>query len=78
MVARTNQPETVAEAFLARLKALGIDYLFANAGTDFAPIIEGLARGQAIGIALPEPVVVPHEAAAVAMAHGYYLVTGKP
>jgi len=78
MMAQKNQPETVAEAFLARLKALGIDYLFANAGTDFAPLIEALARGQAVGIAMPEPVVVPHETAAVAMAHGYYLLTGKP
>ena len=32
--------ETVAEAYLALLKARGIDWLFANAGTDFAPIIE--------------------------------------
>ena len=27
---------------------------------------------------MPEPVVVPHENAAVGMAHGYYLVTGRP
>jgi acetolactate synthase-1/2/3 large subunit len=68
----------VAEAYLALLKARGIDWLFANAGTDFAPIIEALARGATAGLAMPEPVVVPHENAAVAMAHGYYLVTGRP
>jgi Thiamine pyrophosphate enzyme, N-terminal TPP binding domain len=69
---------TVAEAYLAVLKARGIDWLFANAGTDFAPIIEALVRGAKAGLAMPEPVVVPHENAAVGMAHGYYLVTGRP
>ena len=33
-------PTIAAEALLMRLKANGIDYLFANGGTDFAPIIE--------------------------------------
>jgi acetolactate synthase-1/2/3 large subunit len=69
---------TVAETYLALLKARGIDWLFANAGTDFAPIIEALVRGGKAGRAMPEPVVVPHENAAVGMAHGYYLVTGRP
>ena len=64
---------SVAEAYLALLKARGIDWLFANAGTDFAPIIEALVRGAKAGLAMPEPVVVPHENAAVGMAHGYYL-----
>ena len=35
-------------------------------------------RGGKAGRAMPEPVVVPHENAAVGMAHGYYLVTGRP
>jgi acetolactate synthase-1/2/3 large subunit len=69
---------TAAEAYLVLLKARGIDWLLANAGTDFAPIIEALARGPQAGLAMPEPVVVPHENAAVGMAHGYYLVTGRP
>lgn len=69
---------TVAEALLARLRAGGVEYLFANGGTDFAPVIEGLAHGAAAGTALPEALVVSHETAAVAMAHGYYLVTGRP
>ena len=34
----------VAEAYLALLADRGVDYLFANAGTDFAPIIEALAE----------------------------------
>ena len=69
---------TAAEAYLVLLKARGIDWLLANAGTDFAPIIEAFSRGAQAGLAMPEPVVVPHENAAVGMAHGYYLVTGRP
>jgi len=69
---------TVAEALLVRLRARGIDYLFANGGTDFAPVIEGLARAGAAGAELPEALTISHETAAVAMAHGYYLVTGRP
>lgn len=69
---------TVAEALLTRLRTRGVDYLFANSGTDFAPVIEGLARAGATGAELPEALAISHETAAVAMAHGYYLVTGRP
>ena len=70
--------ESTAEAYLALLKSRGIDWLFANAGTDFAPIIEALVRGRKAGIPMPEAVPIAHETTAVAMAHGYYLVTGRP
>jgi acetolactate synthase-1/2/3 large subunit len=63
-------------AFLARLKTLGVDYVFANSGTDFPPIIEGIAEAERTGLDLPETVIAPHEGAAMAMAHGYYLATG--
>ena len=69
---------TAAEALLATLKARGIDYLLANPGTDFAPIIEGLARAPSAGLPVPTPVAVTHEAAAIAMAHGYWLASGRP
>lgn len=70
------RPKTGGEALLTALKDCGIDYLFANAGTDFPPIIEGLVRLPES--AVPTPVTVPHETAAVAMAHGCWLVTGQP
>lgn len=65
-----------AESLLLGLKAHGISYLFANAGTDFPPIIEALVSLPTDQ--MPEPVTVPHETAGVAMAHGFYLVTGEP
>ncbi len=67
-----------AEDYLDALAAHGIDHLFVNPGTDFAPIIEAFARAARTNRPAPRPMVVPHEHAAVAMAHGYTLVTGRP
>ena len=53
---------TAGGALLARMKAVGIDYIFANSGTDFPPVIEGLAEAAARGIDLPEAIVIPHTA----------------
>ena len=70
---------SVADAYLSLLASRGVDYLFANGGTDFAPLIEALAKGQAGKSAgkHPRPFLVPHENVAVAMAHGYYIATGR-
>jgi acetolactate synthase-1/2/3 large subunit len=66
-----------AQAFLARLGERGIDYVFANAGTDFAPIIEAVSQNSG-GRKYPRFVTAPHENLAMAMANGYYRVAGKP
>jgi acetolactate synthase-1/2/3 large subunit len=74
----TFKPETAADAWLCLLAARGVEYLFANGGTDFAPVVEAYAKGQSLGWRLPEVVIVPHENMGVAMAHGYAMVTGRP
>ena len=65
-------------ALFAKLKALGVDHVFANSGTDFPPIIEGLIDARNRGIELPTAITVPHEHVALGMAHGFYLVSGRP
>jgi acetolactate synthase-1/2/3 large subunit len=70
--------ESTADAYLELLAARGVEYFFANAGTDFAPIIEAYARRIAQGQASPRPITVPHEVPAVSMAHGYTMVSGRP
>jgi acetolactate synthase I/II/III large subunit len=67
-----------AEDYLEALAAHGIEHLFVNPGTDFAPIVEAFSRAARTNRPVPRPMVVPHENAAVAMAHGYTMVTGKP
>jgi acetolactate synthase-1/2/3 large subunit len=69
---------TAADVLLASLMRHGIEYFFANPGTDFPPIVEGFARAKMSGVKLPQPLLVPHENVAVAMAHGAYLMTGAP
>lgn len=64
-------------AIFARLKALGVSHVFANSGTDFPPVIEGLAQAAEAGIELPEAILAPHEHAAMGMAHGAWLATGR-
>lgn len=66
---------TAAHLFLTSLRQAGVKYVFANAGTDFAPIVEAIA-GDAES-AFPEFVLCPHENLAVAMAQGYYLASGQ-
>src|SRR5262245_43266177 len=71
--------ETVAEHYLAALRARGVERLFFNAGTDFAPLVEAYARCHETNVApFPTPILATHENLAIGMAHGAYLVTGQP
>lgn len=72
MNVETRAGTTVAQSYMAALKACGIRHVFSNGGTDFAPIIEGILQNRQDGGDMPEFVTVPHEHVAVAMAQGYY------
>lgn len=78
-MSKSDSIETVTAggALFGKLKALGVDYVFANSGTDFPPIIEGLIEARGKQIELPTPIICPHESVAVAMAHGYYQISGR-
>ena len=68
---------SAAEMILYRLQALGVEFIFINSGTDYPPMVEAYSRLKSEGRLVPEFVVCPHENAAIGMAHGYYLATGK-
>src|SRR5262245_50810162 len=74
---KSKQAGNVAGAYLALLADRGVDYLFGNAGTDFAPLIEAYAHATQSGIAVPRPILATHENLAVAMAHGYGMVSQR-
>jgi len=79
MAAPTGQRPTIAaEAFLRALADHGIDYFFCNPGTDFPPIVEAFSRAKKTNAKVPKPILVPHENLAVSMAHGAYLMNGRP
>src|SRR5256886_3039209 len=79
---RSNRPKqrsagNVAAAYRALLADRGVDYLFGNAGTDFAPLIEAYAQAAQTDVAVPRPILATHENLAVAMAHGYGRVSRR-
>src|SRR5665213_2362868 len=68
---------STAHYFLEGLVDLGVDYIFANLGTDHVSLIEELARWDQEGRKHPEIILCPHEVVAVHMAGGYALATGR-
>jgi acetolactate synthase-1/2/3 large subunit len=68
---------STAHHFLQGLVDLGVDYIFANLGTDHVSLIEELARWDKAGRKRPEMILCPHEVVAVHMAGGYALATGR-
>ena len=74
----SQRPAIAAEAVLRVLADHGVDYFFCNPGSDFPPIVEAFGRAKTTNAKVPKPILVPHENLAVAMAHGAYLMTGRP
>ena len=70
--------ETVSDAFVEHLNAHGVDCIFINPGSDVAPIQESIAKFDAQGRRAPRLILCPHESVALAAAHGYFMVTGRP
>lgn len=68
---------STAHFFLEGLVDLGVDYIFANLGTDHVSLIEEIARWDAEGRKHPQVILCPHEVVAVHMAGGYALATGR-
>src|SRR5436309_2825314 len=77
MARKELKVDNVAEAYLALLAERGIEYLFANAGTDFAPIVEAYAKAAHTGLPAPKPLIATHENLALSVAHGYAVASGK-
>ncbi len=75
MTSPTNH--SAAHYFLEGLAELGIEYVFANLGTDHVSLIEELARWDQVGRAHPEFILCPHENVAIHMAAGFAAVTGR-
>ena len=76
--AHNAPPARAADVLIATLAKAGVPFFFANPGTDFPPIIEAFERAEVTGATVPRPVLVTHENLAVSMAHGAYLMTGRP
>jgi acetolactate synthase I/II/III large subunit len=71
---------TTSTAFLEALAEAGVQYVFANLGSDHPGIIEALAQAKAEGRDkdLPQLIVCPHEMVALSAAHGAAQVSRAP
>jgi acetolactate synthase I/II/III large subunit len=75
---KTIPVDNGAEAFLELLNAGGVEYIFLNPGTDTYPVQEAVSKFQAMGRRAPQIILCLHESVALAAAHGYFMVSGKP
>lgn len=72
------RPRTTAEHLVWLLREHGVEHLFLNPGTDSAPLQEAAATLTAAGVPIPAIVTCTFESVALAAAHGYWQVTGRP
>lgn len=68
---------TTSDAILAALQEAGVEYIFANFGSDHAGIIESLGKANTDGRATPKVLLCPHENVAITAAHGYSQVSSR-
>ena len=71
-----NQAVWGSDAIAEMLRALDIPYMLLNPGASFRGLHDSLVNH--LGNEKPQMIVVLHEEHAVAIAHGYAKVTGKP
>src|SRR5256885_15702326 len=67
---------STAHYFLEGLVDLGVEYIFANLGTDHVSLIEEMARWDKEGRRHPEMILCPHEVVAADIAAGEALAAG--
>jgi acetolactate synthase-1/2/3 large subunit len=72
-----QQTYTAADSMMEALHEAGVDYIFANLGSDHPAIIESWAKFSESGRTMPDIIICPHEAVALSAAQGYAQVTGK-
>jgi acetolactate synthase-1/2/3 large subunit len=69
---------TASGAFLDALNELGVEFIFANFGSDHPAIVEALAEARAAGRSLPQVITCPNEMVGLSAAHGFAAATGRP
>jgi acetolactate synthase-1/2/3 large subunit len=67
---------TGAETFLRTLGSMGVEWIFASPGSEWAPVWEHLAKAYGPG-EIPKYLSTRHEEICLGMASGYYKTTGK-
>jgi acetolactate synthase-1/2/3 large subunit len=69
--------QTTGSALLEAMRESGIDYVFANLGSDHTSLIEALAAEPAGSRRYPQVITCPNEMVALTAAHGFAQVSGR-
>ena len=69
---------TASSALLETLQDLGVEFIFANFGSDHPAIVEAIAAARAAGQPLPQVITCPNEMVGMSAAHGFAAATGRP
>ena len=67
-----------SSALLDTLHDLGVEFIFANFGSDHPAIVEAIAAARATGQAIPQIITCPNEMVGMSAAHGFAAATGRP
>lgn len=68
---------TTSAALLEALAEAGVEYLFANFGSDHTGLIEALAAAREEGHKIPRVITAPAEMVAMSAAHGHAQLSGR-
>ena len=68
---------TASTAFLEALATAGVDYIFANLGSDHPALIEAMAESRISGRSVPTLITCPNEMVALSAAHGHAQLSGQ-
>ncbi|HEX6396789.1 MAG TPA: thiamine pyrophosphate-requiring protein, partial [Steroidobacteraceae bacterium] len=68
---------TASSAILEALTEAGVEYLFANFGSDHPGLIEAIAEARATNRPCPKVITSPTEMVAMSAAHGFAQATGR-
>jgi acetolactate synthase-1/2/3 large subunit len=71
-------PYTTSSALLDALVEAGVEYVFANLGSDHPGLVEAIAAARATGRPVPAVVTCPNEMVGMSAAHGHAQVSGRP
>ena len=69
--------QTASAAMLDALQELGVEFIFANFGSDHPAIVEAIASSRAAGKPMPRVITCPNEMVGMSAAHGFAAANGR-
>jgi acetolactate synthase-1/2/3 large subunit len=73
----SDSVSTAGSALLETLHDLGVEYIFANFGSDHPAIVEAIAAARHAGQSIPRVITCPNEMVGMSAAHGFAAATGR-